>query len=91
MFHSSYFKVFYAIKREHFCQLCRVFCFFSDHGYMNSNLILNKNKNILKGKNASTAFANITQVDHTKKDYKKSKETIGLKKIFLNFPCFKTK
>jgi hypothetical protein len=42
----------------------------------------------LKGKNATISFANIAQIDHTRKDDQKSQETTGQKKIFFAFPMF---
>jgi hypothetical protein len=38
--------------------------------------------------NATTAFANITQMDHIRKDDKKSQGPTGLKIFFLTFPMF---
>jgi hypothetical protein len=45
-------------------------------------------RDILKGKNATRAFANINQVYHTRKDDQKSQETTGRKKKVFTFPMF---
>jgi hypothetical protein len=90
MYHSSYFKVFSLIKERIFviyAFLNRGFSFFS----RKSNQILNKNNNFFKGKNATTAFANITQTAHTRKGDQNWQKTTWLKIFFWHFPCFLTK